>query len=97
MLTYMYRCDEHGIFAEYVEYRDRDEPQHCPECEKASPRTWEQSAPHVMQVALPDGTKRFDAIRTKTRLERARAHAKEHGDLESLGKVRKELDKLKGA
>ena len=94
MPTYEYTCAECiDVFEKFVPMEQRD-GQACPTCGDTRFVERMLAAPAVMNVAMADGTRRFDKVREYQKLERAKKHA----DKESQAKMTAEQNKvLKGA
>ena len=91
MPTYEYSCygcdsDEERC----VPIDDRDK-QLCLLCDE--PLTRHMAAPAVMNVAMADGTRRFDNVRRYRALERAK---KAERDTTQQAKLQKDMDRLTG-
>lgn len=93
MPTYEYTaycCDQDWEACVPMDERDR---QHCPVCDDDHSVIRHIAAPAVMNVAMADGTRRFDKVRQYRELEKANRYEKDKAQKESL---KKQMNKLTG-
>ncbi len=63
---------QHEVIKPMAEY---DTPERCPECKDFMWKPPYLNAPKVMNVALPDGTRRFDGVRKANDIEKQKRSA----------------------
>ena len=89
-----YQCEACGYNdLVMLERDDNPEPQPCPRCEGMMLRIF--GAPMVLNNSYRDGTKRFDHLREKQRLTKAKVEAETSGSWEEVKRIKREKDKLK--
>jgi putative FmdB family regulatory protein len=92
-ITYDYGCDACGhVRDELVDRADVPETLPCPECGGVSVRR--VGCLGVMNVALPDGTRRFQGIREQRVLQKAAKRAFKRRDKKEQARVQQEMNKL---